>query len=251
MALAQSKAGRTVSVCVPARNEESTVGAVVTAVRALTAAGGGAGLVDEVVVVDDGSSDATATVAQAAGAVVVAGPQGGGGKGAAMRCALEHTSGDLVVFLDADVEGFGPHYVAGLLMPLLTTEDVALVKGCYDRPLHGRPREGGRVTELVAKPIIDLLFPVLGGVGQPLAGETAAPRAVLDKLRLADGYGVEIALLIDVADQFGIGAVAQVDLGTRVHRNRPLAELRPQATEVLRAALQRAEPGSPWQRTRH
>lgn len=238
--LVAAKAGRTVSVCIPARDEAETVGAVVAGVRALTAAGGGPALVDEVVVVDDGSTDATAERAVAAGAAVVPGLPGGRGKGAAMRRGLEHASGELVVFLDADVGDFGPHYVTGLLLPLLRADDVALVKGCYERPLDGRPGEGGRVTELVAKPLLSLLHPELAEVRQPLAGETAAPRAVLDKIALADGYGVEMALLLDVADQFGPGSVAQVDLGIRTHRNRPLAELRPQATEVLRAALERA-----------
>ena len=239
--LVAARAGRRVSVCLPARDEASTVGAIVgTIIGSLTSAGGGADLVDEVLVVDDRSSDATATVARSAGARVVRTPSGAGGKGAAMRTALEHADGDLVVFVDADIENFEPHFVTGLLLPLLLREDVALVKGCYDRPLAGRAGEGGRVTELVAKPVLDLLFPRLSGVRQPLAGETAAPRAVLDKVELTDGYGVEIAVLIDVAEHFGIGSIAQVDLGTRVHRNRPLRQLRPQATDVLRAALHRA-----------
>ncbi len=239
--LVAAKAGRRVSVCLPARDEATTVGPIVgSIVGSLTAAGGGADLVDEVLVVDDRSHDATAEVARSAGARVVRTPSGGGGKGAAMRVALEQSDGDLVVFVDADIKNFGPHFVTGLLLPLLLHDDVALVKGCYDRPLAGRSGEGGRVTELVAKPVLDLLFPELARVQQPLAGETAAPRAVLDKVGLTDGYGVEIAVLIDVAEHFGTGSIAQVDLGTRIHRNRPLRQLRPQATDVLRAALRRA-----------
>ena len=162
-----------------------------------------------------------------------------------MALALDETDAELLVFLDADVENFAPHYVTGLLGPLLVEPgpgqpDVALVKGFYERPLHGEKGAGGRVTELVARPVIDLLFPASSGVRQPLAGETAAPRTVLDKTGLAPGYGVELALLIDVAEQFGVEQVAQVDLGVRIHRNRPLAELRPQATDVLGAALRRA-----------
>jgi glucosyl-3-phosphoglycerate synthase len=114
------------------------------------------------------------------------------------------------------------------------------VKGFYERPLHGEVAAGGRVTELVARPVIDLLFPHLSGVRQPLAGETAAPRTVLDKTGLANGYGVELALLVDVAERFGVEQLTQVDLGVRIHRNRPLSELRLQATDVLGAALQRA-----------
>jgi len=244
-ALAAARAGRTVAVCVPARNEATTVGAIVAGVRrALTRHGGGVDLVDEVIVVDDGSSDDTAALARGAGARVVPARTAGGGKGEAMAVAVAESDAEVLVFLDADVTNFGPHFVSGLLGPLLGAApgppDVALVKGYYDRPFHGVPGEGGRVTELVARPVIDLLFPQLSGVRQPLAGETAVPRAVLDKTGLAPGYGVELGLLVDVAEHFGVGQVVEVDLGTRVHRNRPLAELRPQATDVLATALGRA-----------
>ena len=251
-ALAAAKAGRRVSVCLPARDEAATIGPIVrTIVGELTRAGGGAGLVDEVLVVDDQSSDATARAAGDAGARVVRTHRGSAGKGGAMRTALDETDGDLVVFVDADIEGFEAHFVTGLLLPLLAHEDVALVKGFYDRPLDGRPGEGGRVTELVARPLLEVLFPELRDIRQPLAGETAAPRAVLDKVELADGYGVEIGVLIDVADRFGTTSIAQVDLGTRVHRNRPLRELRPQATDVLRTALARAAQGGRPDAGRH
>ena len=129
--------------------------------------------------------------------------------------------------------------MTGLLGPLLTTEHVALVKGFYTRPLHGDPTGGGRVTELVARPVLELLFPELSWVRQPLAGETAAHRWVFEKLGFAPGYGVELGLLIDVAQSLGPERLAQVDLGERIHRNRPLDELRPQAVDVLRAALER------------
>jgi len=246
-ALAAARVGRRVAVCLPARNEAGTVGAIVSSVRAtLTGSGGGVDLVDDIVVVDDGSTDDTATVARRAGGRVIEAGTVGGGKGQAMAAALHETDAELLVFLDADVENFAPHYVTGLLGPLLLPDrvpgqpDVALVKGFYDRPLHGEKGEGGRVTELVARPVIDLLFPALSEVRQPLAGETAAPRTVLDKTGLAPGYGVELALLVDVAERFGVEAVTQVDLGVRIHRNRPLTELRPQATDVLGAALRRA-----------
>ncbi len=238
-----AKAGRTVSVCIPARDEERTVGAVVSAVvGAHVAAAGGSGLVDEVVVVDDGSADATAETARRAGARVLA-LDGRGGKGRAMAAGVEGSMGELVAFLDADVENTSEWFVSGLLGPLLLAEDVALVKGFYDRPLHGSPEGGGRVTELMARPQLEVLFPHLLGVRQPLAGETAAPRWVLEKLELAPGYGVELGLLVDVASRFGTASVAQVDLGVRIHRNRPLSELRGQAVEVLRAGLARAPLG--------
>jgi glucosyl-3-phosphoglycerate synthase len=238
--LLAAKRGRTVTVCIPSRDEARTVGAVVRAVTGpYLAAAGGSGLVDEVLVVDDGSADDTAGAARAAGARVLS-LRGGGGKGQAMQAGLDASSGDLVAFLDADVENTSAGFVSGLLGPLLLEEDVALVKGFYTRPLHDRPTGGGRVTELMARPLVEVLFPHLSGVRQPLAGETAAPRSVLEKVELAPGYGVELALLVDVAARHGVPALAQVDLGVRIHRNRPIEELRPQAVDVLRAALDRA-----------
>jgi glucosyl-3-phosphoglycerate synthase len=239
--LVASKGDRRISVCIPARNEAATVGPIVhSIVSTLTPGSGGVPLVDEVVVVDDGSTDRTAEMAEQAGARVVTAHSPAGGKGQAMRSAIDATDGDLIVFVDADVTNFGPHFVTGLLQPLLADGSVTLVKGFYQRPLHGTPDGGGRVTELMARPVIDLLFPHLSSIEQPLAGETAAPRWALEKCELADGYAVELALLIDVASLFGVETIAQVDLGVRVHRNRPLTELRPQATDILRAALARA-----------
>lgn len=239
--LVTAKDGRTVSVCIPARNEAATIGPIVEAVTAaLTSAGGGVPLVDEVVVVDDGSTDGTGAIAAAAGARVVAGATASGGKGQAMRVALREAEGDLIAFVDGDVTNFGAHFVTGLLGPLLTDDDITVVKGFYQRPLNGAPDGGGRVTELMARPVIDLLFPALADIRQPLAGETAGPRWVFEKCTPADGYAVELALLIDVASHFGVETIAQVDLGVRVHRNRPLAELRLQATDILAAALARA-----------
>jgi glucosyl-3-phosphoglycerate synthase len=168
------------------------------------------------------------------------------GKGGAMRAALDAAAGEVLVFLDADVENTTGAFVTSLLGPLLVGHrDVALVKGYYERPIGDAPTGGGRVTELLAKPLLEVLFPEYPGlrdVLQPLAGETAAPRWVLEKVGLAPGYGVEIGLLLDVVTRFGAEAVAQVDLGSRTHRNRSLVELRPQAVEVLRAALGRARP---------
>jgi glucosyl-3-phosphoglycerate synthase len=239
--LAEWKGDRRISVCIPARNEAATVGPIVhSIVSELTGASGEAPLVDEVMVIDDGSVDDTARLALQAGARVITVDTPDGGKGQAMRAALKAADADVLAFVDADVTNFGPHFVTGLLGPLLLDDTVTLVKGFYQRPLHGAPDGGGRVTELAAKPIIDLLFPHLASIEQPLAGETAAPRWVLEKCGLEDGYAVELALLIDAAARFGVETIAQVDLGVRVHRNRPLSELRPQATAILRAALARA-----------
>jgi len=242
---AKARTGRSVSVCIPARDEGSTVGSVVRAVvQPFLAAHGGNGLVDEVIVLDDGSSDDTGAQAKEAGAQVVAGPGGLTGKGGAMAAALAASTGEVVAFLDADVANTNPPFVTGLLGPLLTTDEVAMVKGFYTRPLHGDPTGGGRVTELVARPVLELLFPELSWVRQPLAGETAAHRWVFEKLGFASGYGVELGLLIDVAQALGPDRLAQVDLGERIHRNRPLHELRPQAVDVLRAALERVDPSA-------
>ncbi len=242
--LLDEKGDRDVAVVIPARDEEATVGRVVrTIVDELVCCGG---LVDELVVVDDGSTDATAERARAAGARVVRSsppaPDGSPvslGKGGAMRRGVAETTSELVVFLDADVTNLRSWFVSGLLGPLLCSDRFALVKGTYLRPIDGSSTGGGRVTELVAKPLLSLLHPGLAGIEQPLAGETAAPRAVLDELELADGYGVEIALLIDVAERYGPEAIAQVDLGTRAHRNRSLGELAFQAREVMASALAR------------
>jgi glucosyl-3-phosphoglycerate synthase len=203
-------------------------------------------LVDEVVVVDDGSSDATADAACWEGARVLAVddvlPETGigTGKGNAMWKSLYACEGDLLCWVDADIRNFGPHFVTGLLGPLLTRPEVGLVKGFYRRPLHGEPSGGGRVTELVARPLISTLFPQLARFVQPLAGEYAGRRDVLDSVPFVQGWGVELALLVDVARRFGVGSIEQVDLGVREHRNRPLDELGPQAMAILVTALRKA-----------
>ena len=219
-----------VSVCIPARDEETTLGPIVETVRRELL--DEAELVDDLLVVDDGSTDATAMVAISAGARVVPVSNVAGsrsGKGAAMRRGLAETSGDIVVFLDGDVQSFGSHFVTGLLGALLCRKQTMLVKAAYRRPLGDSPNDGGRVTELTARPVLALLFPELAGVVQPLAGEVAVRRKAIEDVELADGYGVEMGMLIDVAHRYGTSAIAQVDLDVRVHRNRPLRELAPQA----------------------
>ena len=221
-----------VSVCVPARNEATTVGAVV---RALVASP----FADEVVVVDDRSTDATAEMAAAAGARVVE-AEGGPGKGEALWTSLVASAGELVVWCDADLEGVGPELVGRLVAPLLADEGIGFVKGRWSRSLDGRTGEGGRVTELLARPLLERLFPELRGIAEPLAGECAGRRVLLEQLPFEAGYGVDLGLLLDMARLAGPGAIAQVDLGVRVHRNRPLAELGSTARQVLHVALARA-----------
>lgn len=232
-----AKRGRRIAVCVPARDEAATVALTVGAALSLD------GLLDDVVVVDDGSTDRTAAVAAAAGATVLP-AAGGPGKGQAMRTAIAAVDADLYVFCDADVRNVEPWWIARLVLPALLDPAVHLVKGSYRRPLDGGPDGGGRVTELVARPLLRRFFPELADVRQPLAGETVLTRAAADGLGLADGYGVEIGLLVDVWRRWGRDAVAEVDLGTRIHRNRPLADLIAMADVVLDEVLARAGVGA-------
>ncbi|MBT0770414.1 glucosyl-3-phosphoglycerate synthase [Kineosporia sp. J2-2] len=238
------KAGRTVSVVLPALNEEETVAGVVAAVRAAGP------LVDEIVVMDGGCTDRTAERAVRAGARVVAldqvlpGLEPLPGKGEVLWRSLAATTGDLIAFVDADLVEVGPEVVVGLLGPLLTEPGVQLVKGFYRRPLRlGNTEQrsgGGRVTELVARPLLARFEPRLSGVVQPLGGEYAARRELLTRLPFAGGYGVEIALLMDTLRLAGLDAVGQVDLGVRKHRNRDLADLGVMASEILAVVLDRA-----------
>jgi glucosyl-3-phosphoglycerate synthase len=245
--LVRRKGGQRISVCLPARNEAATVGSIVEVVRRELMER--VSLVDELLVIDDHSTDRTSAVARSAGAQVISAADvlprygEGHGKGEALWKSLFASDGDIVVWCDADVEDFDPAYVLGLTGPLLSRPELGFVKGFYDRPLREGRDGGGRVTELVARPALALLFPQLASVVQPLAGEYAGRRELLEQLPFACGYGVDVALLIDVAERFGLDAVAQVDLGTRLHRNRSLAELAPQATAVLQAVLGRAVPG--------
>lgn len=232
--LVEKKAGSRIAACIPARDEASTIGSVIEIVVRLREAG----LVDHILVVDDGSTDDTHGVARAAGATVVTNRRGTG-KGQALRTGLASTDADIAVFLDADVTNLATHFVTQLVAPLLLDPDLALVKATYRRSLDGRVDEGGRVNELVARPLLRRFFPALAAIAQPLAGECALRRSALVDIELDDGYGIEIGLLIDVYRRHGLGAVTQVDLGERVHRNRPLHELQPHADDVLAAVLAR------------
>jgi len=244
LAVRKEEAGLTTSLCIPARDEAATIGRIVeTARRRLAEA---VPLLDEILVIDDHSVDGTAEVAAAAGAKVVhsadvlpdAGP--GSGKGDAIWKSLSASKGDLVAWVDGDITDFGPRFVTGLLGPMLTSPSVQFVKGFYRRPGGGRASGGGRVTELVARPLIARLFPHLVGIVQPLAGEYAGRRTVLEALPIVCGWGVDLALVVDVVARHGLPALAQVDLGTRRHRHRPLDELSPQAMAILTTALRRA-----------
>ena len=252
-ALLAAKGDQRVTVVVPARDEEATVGAVVDGIRRAWVQD--VPLVDELVVVDSDSTDATAAVARAAGATVHAareilpdlGPARG--KGEALWKSLHVTTGDVLAFLDADLIEWGPHFVSGLLGPLLLDPGVALVKAFYDRPLldeHGHEREtGGRVTELVARPLLAVHHPDLAGLVQPLAGEWAVRRSVLEQFSVPVGYGVEIAALVDTAAAHGARSIAQVDLGRRAHRHHRHDTLGPMAVQVLAAVESRLARSGP------
>ncbi len=239
------KGDQTITVCLPARNEETTVGIIVDEVRRELVER--VPLVDELLVVDDHSSDDTAGVAAAAGAKVVDAATTlddlapGPGKGKALWRSLHASTGDIVVWCDADVTNFSAHFVTRLVEPLLTDAAVQYVKGFYERPLAAGGTGGGRVTELAARPILTLVHPHLSHIVQPLAGEYAGRRNALEAVPFVGGYGVELGLLIDLAERFGVEAIAQVDLGSRKHRNRPLLDLSEQATAILQVALARAD----------
>lgn len=226
---------------VPARNEETTVAGVVRPLARLVKAG----VLAEVVVVDDGSTDRTTARASAAGARVVRAADVlpvnvGSGKGGAMWRGLAATTADLVVYLDADLVDFDPDTVTRLLRPLVEDPSAALVKGSWHRPLGADPHGGGRVNELMARPLLARFFPELAFVSQPLAGEYAGRRTLLDQLPFITGWGVDIGLLVDTARFAGVASIRQVELGIRRHRNRPLPELAIPAATVLLAVLDRA-----------
>ncbi|MFF4589160.1 glucosyl-3-phosphoglycerate synthase [Streptomyces sp. NPDC001388] len=253
---AKRASGQSVSVVLPALNEEETVGDIVAVIRHDLMHQ--VPLVDEIVVVDSGSTDRTAEVAAAAGARVVhrdailpripAVP----GKGEVLWRSLLVTTGDIVCFIDADLKEFSSDFVSGIVGPLLTDPGVDLVKGMYDRPLGTEPDalasgrtagQGGRVTELMARPLLNMHWPQLAGFVQPLGGEYAARRSLLEQLPFPVGYGVELGMLVDALHLVGLDALAQVDVGVRKHRHQDGQALGRMAAAIYRTAQLRLARG--------
>lgn len=248
-ALAALKAGQRVSVCIPTLDEAETIGSIVTTIRRELA--GENGLVDEIIVIDSGSSDGTPQIAAEAGAVVhlasdlLPDLESHHGKGENLWKALHVSTGDMICYVDGDISNFHSGFVTGLVGPLLSDPEIDYVKAFYERPLaygdESHSTGGGRVSEILVRPLISLFYPELGSILQPLSGEYAARRSTLETLAFPTGYGVEIAHLIDLARDGKLARVAQTDLVRRIHRNRDDDELGGMAFAILRTVLRRLE----------
>lgn len=241
--------GASITVAIPTLNESATIENICHTIRRDLMQR--FHIVDRLLILDGGSRDETVARANAAGAEVidvrslVPGVAIAGGKGESLWRSLSCIDTDIVVWVDGDIRNFSPRFVTDLITPLLTRPDIDFVKGTYRRPLEidnvVLPGEGGRVTELLARPLLHILFPELDVFDQPLAGEYAGRVEVLREIPFFTGYSVEAAMLIDLLHTIGIERMAQADLGVRVHRNRPLSELGVMATAISRTILQRAE----------
>jgi glucosyl-3-phosphoglycerate synthase len=243
---AKRRAGLTISLCIPTRNEAATIGKVVRVLREALVVEHP--LVDELTIMDAGSSDGTAAVAADEGAGVhleqdflpEEGP--GSGKGEGLWKSVHSCTGDIVCWVDADISNIHPRFVTGLIGPLLAERSILFTKGFYTRPIAERggyrENEGGRVTELMARPLLNAFWPELGGMIQPLSGEFAGRRELLERIPFYSGYGVELGMLVDIVKTAGIDAIAQVDLDRRVHRNQPIAALSRMSFGILQTAMQ-------------
>ncbi|MGH2756925.1 MAG: glucosyl-3-phosphoglycerate synthase [Actinomycetota bacterium] len=250
LAALKSARGVTVSVCLPALNEAATIGQICGVVVKDLIRGG---LVDELVVVDSGSSDDTPAIARSAGAEVFhardlvpqAPPTRAPGKGETLWKSLSVVSGDIVVWADSDTRNFDPRFVTRLVAPLLDHDSIGFVKAFYERPLRTEtvtlPAEGARVTEIAVRPLLNLFFPRLAGVIQPLSGEYAGKVELLRDLPFLTGYAVDVGLLIDIVERHGLQVLAQADLGKRIHRNRDVPALGRMSFEIMHALLRRLD----------
>jgi glucosyl-3-phosphoglycerate synthase len=241
--------GVSISLALPALNEAETVGNVIQTIKQALMLD--APLVDEIVLIDSNSEDRTREIAQGLGIPVYIHqavlPKYGArpGKGEALWKSLYCTKGDIVIWLDTDIVNIHPRFAYGLIGPLLLRPDVQFIKGFYRRPLRVGDKiqagGGGRVTELTARPLLNLFYPELSGVIQPLSGEYGGRRSALEQFRFFSGYGVEIGMLIDVLDKFGLNAIAQVDLQERIHHNQPLEALSKMSFAIIQAVMHKLE----------
>jgi nucleotide-binding universal stress UspA family protein len=245
----KAKQGLTVSVALPALNEEKTIGLVIRRIR--NALVDRIPLIDQLVVIDSDSQDRTVEIASELGVPVFRHssilPELGShvGKGEALWKSLHVLDGDIVAWIDTDISNIQPRFVYGLIGPLLREPRIQYVKGFYQRPIRQGDKllseGGGRVTELMARPLINLFFPELSGIIQPLSGEYAGRRSLLEAVPFYTGYSVEIGLLIDILDAVGLSAIGQVDLERRIHRNQPLGNLSQMSYVILQGAIRKLE----------
>jgi glucosyl-3-phosphoglycerate synthase len=241
--------GLSISLALPALNEEKTVGKVIKAIKRTLVSD--MPLLDEIVLIDSNSEDRTRNIAESLGIPVyihqdiLPGYGARSGKGEALWKSLYCTRGDIVIWLDTDITNIHPRFAYGLIGPLLLRPDIQFIKGFYRRPLKvGKKTQaggGGRVTELTARPLLNLFYPELSGVIQPLSGEYGGRRSALQQLGFFSGYGVEIGLLIDIFEKFGLSAVAQVDLQERIHHNQPLEALSKMSFAIIQAVMGKLE----------
>jgi glucosyl-3-phosphoglycerate synthase len=245
----KQKQNLTISLALPALNEEQTVGRVIRSIRNVLMKR--VPLLDEIVLIDSNSTDHTRQIAEKIGVPVQIHqnilPQYGArkGKGEALWKSLYCTSGDIIIWIDTDIVNIHPRFIYGLIGPLLLRPEIDFVKGFYRRPLKvGNKMQagsGGRVTELTARPLLNLFYPELSGMVQPLSGEYGGRRKVLEQLPFFSGYGVEIGLLIDMLDKFGLSSIAQVDLMERIHHNQPLDALSKMSFAIIQAVFRKLE----------
>ena len=247
--LLKEKQGVTISLALPALNEEKTVGKVITTIK--TKLMEEVPIIDEIVLMDSNSTDRTREIARELGVPVyihqhlLTDMDPRPGKGEALWKSLLVTKGDIVAWIDTDIVNIHPRFVYGILGPLLLDHNIQLVKGFYRRPLRVGDKMqaggGGRVTELTARPLLNLFYPELSGIVQPLSGEYAGRRKALERASFFSGYGVETGLVIDIFDQFGLGAIAQVDLLERIHHNQELAALGKMSFAIIQTVLRKLE----------
>lgn len=248
MALKEQQ-GATISLALPALNEEKTVGKIIQTIK--KALMEDVPLLDEIVLMDSNSTDRTREIARDLDVAVhihqhlLADLKPRTGKGEALWKSLLVTKGDMIAWIDTDIMNIHPRFVYGVIGPLLLNRDIQFVKGFYRRPLRVGDKiqagGGGRVTELTARPLLNLFYPELSGVVQPLSGEYAGRREALEKSTFFSGYGVETGLLIDVFEQFGLSAIAQVDLQERIHHNQELEALGKMSFQIVQTVLRKLE----------